>query len=128
MFNFEELNKDYTSKFNFELGEKAEYVKPADLDLKETYVMRSIFINEKSKFGAHPVCAIEADNENKGLYVSLPAHLLETAKAILANDDAIKAINARQCGIKAKKFVSKKYNTEGYSIDFVNLNNEENKE
>lgn len=121
MFDFTSLNKEFTSPFNYEIGENAKYLKPSELKEDEVYVMRSIFINTKSKFGEHPVCIIEADNEDKGFYVSLPAHLTKIAKTILENDDAIEAINNRKCGIKARKFYSKTYNREGFSVDFVNI-------
>ena len=121
MFDFTSLNKEYSSPFTYELGENAKYLKPSDLEEEKVYIMRSIFINHKGKFGEHPVCIVEADNEDKGFYISLPAHLTKVAKAILENDEAIEAINERKCGVKARKYYSKTYNKEGYTVDFVNI-------
>ena len=118
MFDFESLNKDYSSPFTYAMREDAPFVKISDLDTEKTYTLVNLYINTKSKYGAHPVAGIADDN---GIWVSLPNHLTDTAKAILSNTEAIEAINNKKCGIKARKFHSDKYNRDGYSISFVNL-------
>ena len=107
MFDFESLNKDYSSPFTYAMREDAPFVKISDLDAEKTYTLVNLYINTKSKYGAHPVAGIAEDN---GIWVSLPNHLTDTAKAILSNTEAIEAINNKKCGIKARKFHSDKYN------------------
>lgn len=118
MFDFESLNKDYSSPFTYQMKEDAPFVKISDLDEKEVYTLAILYINKKSKYGDHPVAGIK---ENDGTWISLPSHLVDTAKAILDNKEAIEAINKGECGIKVRKFHSDKFNRDGYSIDFVNL-------
>ena len=115
-FNFTKLNKEFVNPFTFEISDKAPYVKLQDLDAEQVYTARYFYINTKSKFADHPVVGIEEQN---GVWVTLPAHLTEMVKGILADNEAIEAINNGQCFFKVRSYHSDKFNRDGFSIEFV---------
>lgn len=97
---FESLNKG--KKFDFELAEalpKEYYLKLQDLNEGDTYIVRSIYMNRKSKYGNHYVCLVEAPDGT--IYgVNLPKFNNETVFGILSNDEMVAAINSGHCGIQ----------------------------
>ena len=80
----------------------------------ETIKLDGIFVN-KSPLGFSPVaiCA-----EKKKL-VNLPSHLTETARAILADTDAVAAIENGKVGFTVYTYEAR--GKECYSIKFVDL-------
>lgn len=97
---FSSLNKG--KRFDFELEEalpKENYLKLADLCEDRTYIVRSIYMNRKSKYGDHYVVLAEADDGT--IYgVNLPKFNNETIVGILNNEEMVAAINAGKCGIQ----------------------------
>lgn len=97
---FAALNKG--KKFDFELPEalpKEYYLKLQDLNEGTTYIVRSIYMNRKSKHGDHYVVLAEADDGT--IYgVNLPKFNNETVFGILQNEEMVAAINAGHCGIQ----------------------------
>lgn len=96
---FSNLNKG--KRFEFELPEalpKENYIKLSEIPDGEVLVVRSIYMNRKSKYGDHyVVLAVGGTGEIFG--VNLPKFNNETVVGILNNDDMVAAINAGKCGI-----------------------------
>lgn len=80
----------------------------------ETLKLDGIFVN-KSPLGFSPV-AIVADKKK---LVNLPPHLTETARAILANEDAVKDIENGKVGFTIYEYEAR--GKQCYSIKFVDL-------
>ena len=95
-----------------------EYCKLSELyDKKnenETIKIDGIFVN-KSPLGYSPV-AICADKKK---LVNLPSHLTETARAILADSDAVAAIENGKVGFTIYEYEAR--GKQCYSIKFVDL-------
>lgn len=96
---FSSLNKG--KRFEFELAEalpKKNYIKLSEIPDGEVLVVKSIYMNRKSKYGDHyVVLAVGEIGEIFG--VNLPKFNNETVVGILNNDDMVAAINAGKCGI-----------------------------
>lgn len=94
-----------------------EYCKLAELyneKKPETLKLDGIFVN-KSPLGFSPV-AIVADKKK---LVNLPSHLTETARAILADTDAVTAIENGKVGFTIYEYEAR--GKQCYSIKFVDL-------
>lgn len=76
------------------------------------YRVRAVYINNKSKFGATPVVALN------DCFVNLPANCLDSANAILSNPEAIAGINAGACGFKIHTYHTNRYNKDCLGVDF----------
>lgn len=75
------------------------------------------FINKQSKYGAHPVVGIIF--KNTPVWVDLPEHTLDVIETIMSDKDLIDGVNNRECWFKITKFHSRKYNKDGYGIEFI---------
>ena len=73
---FSELNKSFESPFKVQIPDDVKFYKLADLDDKISYRLVTCYINNKSKFGAHPVAGV-VDSDGIFLVVSLPRHLTD---------------------------------------------------
>lgn len=118
-FNFGKYNSQFSNPFK--VGTDNDYVSLADLGDGFNFCLEGVFINRKSRFGAHPVAQahININGERTLVNISLPQHMNETFKQILADNGAIEAVNQGQCFCKVEKFHSKKYNRESYSVRFI---------
>lgn len=79
-------------------------------------IVRALFINGKSKYGEAPVLATD------GMLINLPAHLTDSVKSIISDDDAVNAINMEHCCIYIRPYVQKKYNKVCYTVEFADFN------
>lgn len=91
-----------------------------------TYVVGALYINTKSKFGDSPVAVVMRNDEVNGeeipgFCVNLPRHLVEDVREILSSDEAVEAINARKVGFTVRKYYSKAYERDNFSITWVDL-------
>ena len=75
--------------------------------------IRAVYINTKGKYGDTPVVALD------DCFVNLPANTLDAAKAMLANADAVAAINAGAAGFKIRPYHTNRYNKDCLGVDFV---------
>lgn len=101
--------------FDFETPETHEYKSLRDLynkDIDNTYTIRAIFINTKSKFGDHPVAV--TDNE----LINLPQHLLKNCQDMINDNEAVHHINEGDVGIEIYEYMSSKYGKQ-HSVKFV---------
>lgn len=114
-------NKKHTT-WTVEAKEDAEFYKLADLVKKDKktdvyHVVRGMFANNKGYYGKHYVLVID----NGDILLDLPNHLTGVCDEMLADDDVIAAINAGLFGIKIYSYTSRKYRTNAYSIEWVDL-------
>ncbi len=79
------------------------------------YPIHALYINTKGHYGDSPVVATEE------YFVNFPSHMLDVARDILDNDEAIELINNGEVGFRIYKYTQKKYNRECYAIDFVDM-------
>lgn len=79
------------------------------------YPLRGMYINTKSQYGAQPVFITD------GLLVNVPSHLLDTAKEIMRDVEAVADINAGRAGFKIYEYTSDKYKRTSQSVEFVDL-------
>ncbi len=127
---FAQLNKTFESPFTAsKLFAEAEFLNLQQLnELLEgrdsVFTIRDFWINPKSKFGEHPVIGVEVPVTDKDtmLYnVSLPSHMTETVRGIIADVQCVQAVNDGHCGAKIRQYHSKTYNKDCYSIEFVDI-------
>ena len=114
----------FASKFNkqrkFDVDtSKFQYESLADLfnsnGKDKVYPLTAIYINTKSKYGAAPVLA--TDN----CFVNAPSHMLDTAKEILADDEAVAAINNGEVGFTIYPYTAEKFNRDCFGVNFVDI-------
>lgn len=85
-FNFNSLNKG--KLFDFVPNANMEYKNLLHAkEIANGFKVLACYINKKSKYGDSPVVATE------NFFINLPKWQLDNVKAIMANQDAIKAIN-----------------------------------
>lgn len=114
----------FASKFNkgalftYDISNIDLYFKLKDLGASNhIFPVRALFINTKGRYADHPQVACD------GYFVSLPAHLTDTAKEILKDEEAVKAINDGVVGfmIYAYQYMNGKEKATGYSVKWLDL-------
>ena len=105
-------------KFNVDTN-NFEYQSLADLynnNGKEmVYPLTAIYINSKSKFGEAPVLA------TNDCFVNAPSHMLDVARDILADDEAIADINNGKVGFEIYIYHNDKFNRDCFGVNFVDM-------
>ena len=81
---------------------------------KAVYVLRGIYINRQSRFGAAPVAILD-----KG-FVNLPQHLLEVAEQMLQDPEDIDAIKAGKAGFEIETYTSRE-GRQCYGVHWLDL-------
>lgn len=81
----------------------------------KVYPLTAIYINTKSKFGDAPVFATDT------CFVNVPSHMLDTAKEILSDDDAIDDINKGRVGFTIYPYTAEKFNRDTFGVNFVDM-------
>lgn len=117
MFDFGKFNTSFESKFNKQVDCDT-YIKISEMG-DNVFTVYGMFINPNGKFGEHGCLQIE--KADCRVWVSLPAGLNDTINSIMNDDNAIEAVNAGLCGVKARSYFSKKYNRTCWTVDFVNI-------
>lgn len=79
------------------------------------YSLKGVYINNKSKYGKSPVLATDA------YFVNAPSHMLDVARDILEDEEAIQLINNGKVGFKIYSYVSEKYNKTCFGIEFIDM-------
>ena len=100
--DFTKYNNE-SSKFKKKLPKDCEYKKLSELE-----------DSHKGNYGDHAVLALAA-----GFYADLPKHMTKTVKDILADGEAVDAINEGHCGIQTYKY--EKDGKTYTSCNFVNI-------
>lgn len=84
-------------------------------DTECAYTIYGVYINSKGMYDDSPVIAL-ADR-----YVNLPSHLTGVCRAMLEDDQCIKAINQEKCGFTIYKYHQKRFNKDCYGVEWVDL-------
>lgn len=118
-FNFAAKNKT-GSQFTYKLPQDAPYLSLSELleangdDMKTTYIVRALYINTRSKYGAQPLAVLDE------CYVNLPKHKLEDVSEFLTDPAAVQAINDGECAFRIREYQDRN-SIDRLSIDWVNL-------
>lgn len=81
----------------------------------DPYRVYGFFTTRDRGYGETPVAILE------NCFVSLPQRYLDVVKSITDKQDCVAAIIAGHCAIKYSRFTSKKFNREGYSVEFMDI-------
>ena len=76
-----------------------------------------LYINTKSDYGDHPVVI----NKDAGLLIDLPQHMTEVVEEILSDGESISLIKKGYVGLRAQKYISKKYKKTCYGVVWVDM-------
>lgn len=102
-----------------------QYASMADLfnahGANHVYPVRALYINTKGKFADSPVIATESE------FVNCPAHMTDTVRDIIADDEAIEMINGGAVGFQIYQYENVKYNRDCFGIRFVDIDPETGK-
>ena len=120
------------SKYNKQ-GNRFDYIIPEDSghtfvkasDLFENFaenekgvVVRSMYLNNKGKYGAHGVLVCDTP----AILIDCPNHMTETIKDIMNDDDAVAQINAGKLAVKAYKYDTKNAACGfAYGLEFIDV-------
>lgn len=111
--DFTKYNNE-SGKFKRKLPQDSPYKKLSELEEGKTYTVIGGFISHKGNYGDHAVLALD-----DGFYADLPKHMTTTVKEILADGEAVDAINNDHCGIQTYKY--QKDGKTFSSCNFVNI-------
>lgn len=92
-----------------------EFFKPQEIELDVVHRLYGLFISKGGKYG-DSASAILSDK-----FVNISNSYLGEVKDVLDDDEAVEEIKQGKAGIKFTKFHNKKYNKDGYAIEFVKL-------
>lgn len=118
------MARSFASRFNkgrkFDIDTNGfQYASLADLfnanGADFVYPVRAIYINTKGKYNDAPVIATD------DCFVNCPSHMTETARDILADDEAIADINGGKVGFQIYTYTQTKYNRDCFGINFVDV-------
>lgn len=109
--SLEDLYKERESNILIEGIEDPKEVK--DIVEETIYQVRGIYINTKGLFDDAPVVALDS------AYVNLPAHMTQICREILADPQAIAAINAGRVGFTIYAYEKPQYHKTCYSVRWV---------
>lgn len=101
--------------FEFEAPEHFEYKSLRDLaeQGKSDHRVRSLFINNKSRYGDSPVAVTDE------CYINLPKHLLETVRNLMADDEVVSAINQGTLGFRIREYTNQW--GKNYTAEFIRI-------
>lgn len=104
------------SKFNARANKDSVYKSLKELGASDkVYIVRNLYINEKSKYGKAPVVLID---DCKTL-VNLPKHLLEVVEDMRKDVQVIDAINNGEVGFSIYEYDGK--NGSGFSVNWKDI-------
>ena len=116
MSYFSKFNKG--RKFDFDTT-GFEYRSLAELynenGANQVYPLTAMYVNSKSNFGVAPVFA------TTDCFVNIPSHMVDVVNQILADEEAIKAINEGKIGFVIYPYTQKKFNKTCYGVNFVDI-------
>ena len=119
-----EIKMGYFSKFNkgrkFDFDTTGfEYRSLSELynenGANQVYPLTAMYVNSKSNFGVAPVFA------TTDCFVNIPSHMVDVVNQILADEEAIKAINEGKIGFVIYPYIQKKFNKTCYGVNFVDI-------
>lgn len=112
---------NHGAKFNFVIPENADFISLAELHSQHgnsaPYLVKVLYINNKSRYGASPVAVIITDG--KCYRVNLPKHLTNTVEMMRVDPDVIEAVNNDTLGFSIYPY--DKDGKEYYSITWLDV-------
>lgn len=118
--DFTTLNTNHSTFTN--LKKDLPFKKLDEIELGKVYTVNGILFAQ-SKFGERPFVSLK-----EGFNVSLPKGQNDTCRSICGNTNAVKDINEGKCGIKFRKYYSKKFDRECMAVEWVNIEDVEDTE
>lgn len=117
------FSKRYNSEKLFDIDtSEFEYMSLEDLatatansEEPVVFIVRGIYINNKSLYDPAPVVALD------DCYVNLPSHLLAPCKEMINDRLAVDAINEGRCGFRIETYHQKRFNKDCYSVEWVDV-------
>ena len=103
-----------TNRFEFQSDSTFDFFRLSDLyneDPEAVHIVRALWVNEGGNYGPTPVATLE------DRYINLPKHLTDTVKDMIADSEAVDAINAQKLGFKVRTYESN--GNTCYSVTFV---------
>lgn len=89
------------------------FKKCSEMKLDTEYKVLGIYISKDRGYGNGAVAILE------DCLLNLPTSMLEEAKEILADPEAVEELKSGKSKLKISTFTSKKYNKIGYSVEFI---------
>lgn len=86
-------------------------------DAKAVYGVDGIFINNKSKYGSHPVII----NTALDMLVDLPKHMLDDVKKILEDPEDVELIKSGKVGFSIEEYKDKNYGKTCYGVKWEDI-------
>lgn len=84
---------------------------------EQTITINGLYINKKGMYGDHPVAILAYEHK----LLDLPAHMIDTVKAILSDAESINLIKKGMVGVKAHKYTDTKYHKECIGFEWCDL-------
>ena len=112
-FNTNVVNFTFEPKENFTYKTLEELYK--ENGKSKIYVVKGLFISNKSRYGESAICV----NENH--FTNLPNHLINTVKEIRQDTQLVADINNNKVGFTIYEYVQEQYNKTCYSVNWVDL-------
>ena len=112
-------------RFNYTIPEDGDHVFVKASELFETIpanktgvVVKSLYINTKGMYGAHGVIVCD----DPAILIDCPNHMTDTIKAMMADDEAVEAINADKLAVRAYKYDTKNAASGfAYGLEFIDI-------
>ena len=79
------------------------------------YIIRSMFISSKGNYDPAPIFVLD------NLCVNIPAHLTETVKDMLKDEEAVEAIKGGKLGFIIYSYFDDTHKKTCYSVNFVDM-------
>lgn len=120
MIDLKELNGGKRFSFNID-SKDLDYEKLADTTFNVA-VVRSVYINRGGLYGDSATAVVTyLDDKGNLIYkgINLPKHQNKNIERILADDDTIDLINRLGISISKRKYRSKAYNRDCYTVEWL---------
>lgn len=113
------------NRFNYQIPENSGHVFVKASELFETIpanndgvVVRSLYINNKGKYGAHGVIVCS----EPAILIDCPNHMTDSIRDMMADDEAVAQINAGKLAVRAYKYDTKNAAAGfAYGLEFIDL-------
>lgn len=113
------------NRFNYQIPENSGHVFVKASELFETIpannegvVVRSLYINNKGKYGAHGVIVCS----EPAILIDCPNHMTDAIRDMMADDEAVAQINAGKLAVRAYKYDTKNAAAGfAYGLEFIDI-------
>lgn len=115
------FNKGNNVHFDFKVPKEFKYVSLGFLFQQNgdkgarVHGVNALYINRKGRFGDSPVAVTSSE------LVNLPAHLTDTVREMMADEELVQAVNAGKVGFKIYEYTTANRNEPCYSVNWVDI-------